>query len=216
MKREELARMIDHTLLRVEASRNDIERICREAIQYSFYSVCTNPYWVRLVRSLVKGTEVKVCSVSGFPLGASTAEVKVEEARRCAHEGADEIDMVMNVGAFKDGDHSLVRDEIERVVEAAGKGRIIKVIIEACVLTDEEKIRSSKLAAEAGAGFVKTSTGFASGGATASDVRLMRKAVGPKVGVKASGGVRTFEQAVLLVEAGASRIGTSASVDLVT
>ncbi len=208
--------MIDHTLLKVEAGRSDIELLCREAVQHGFFSVCTNPWWVSLARSLVKGTPVKVCSVSGFPLGASMPEVKVEEARRCVDEGADEIDMVMNVGAFKDGEHSLVLEEISRVVETVGRNRITKVIIETCVLTDEEKVAASRLAVQGGARFVKTSTGFASGGATPQDVRLMREAVGPGVGIKASGGIRTFDEAVLLVEAGANRIGTSASVGLVT
>lgn len=210
-----MARLIDHTLLKVEAGRKDIEKLCDEATRFGFFSVCTNPWWVRTVSSILEGTGVKVCSVSGFPLGASTSEVKVEEARIGVGDGADEVDMVMNVGAFIDGERDLVRGEIERVVEAVGSDKIVKVIIETCVLSDVLKREASLLVKEAGAQFVKTSTGFGSGGATMEDVRLLRETVGDDMGVKASGGVRTLEQAVALAEAGASRIGTSAGVSII-
>jgi deoxyribose-phosphate aldolase len=215
MTRQELARLIDHTLLKAEARREDIGRLCEEAIRLSFFSVCTNPFWVKTTCSMVRGTDVKVCSVSGFPLGASRTGVKVEEAKRGVGDGADEVDMVMNVGAFKDGDFAMVREEIERVVEAVGSERITKVIIETCLLSGSEKRRASLLVKEAGAQFVKTSTGFASDGATVEDVRLIREVVGPDMGVKASGGIRGFDQATALVLAGATRIGTSAGVQII-
>ncbi|MFQ5905046.1 MAG: deoxyribose-phosphate aldolase [bacterium] len=214
MTNRELARLIDHTLLTVDAGKRDIEKLCQEAMRFHFFSVCTNPWWVRTVQRILKDTEVKVCTVSGFPLGASTVEVKIEEARRGIDDGADEIDVVMNVGEFKDGNHTFVREEIERIAEAVGKDRTIKVIIETCVLTDSEKRLGSTIVKQAGAQFVKTSTGFASGGATVGDVRLIREAVGDSMRIKASGGIRTFEQAVALVEAGADRIGTSAGVQI--
>jgi deoxyribose-phosphate aldolase len=214
MTRRELAQLIDHTVLRVDTCEKDIERLCEEAVKFGFFSVCTNPIWVKTVSRLLRATDVKVCSVSGFPLGASTVEVKVEEARRCMDDGADEVDMVMNVGAFRDGHRSTVRNEIERVVETVGAGGITKVIIETCVLSEAEKKEASLLVKEAGAQFVKTSTGFGSGGATVEDVRLLRDVVGRHMGVKASGGIRTFDQAALLAEAGATRIGTSAGVSI--
>ena len=215
MTERELARLIDHTLLKVEARRRDIERLCGEALEHGFFSVCTNPFWVRVVSHVLKGTDVKVCSVSGFPLGAATTELKAEEARRCVDDGADEVDMVMNVGAFKDGEYAKVRDDIQKVVQAVGRDGITKVIIETCVLTDSEKRQAALLVKDAGGQFVKTSTGFASGGATVEDVRLIRGIVGSGVGVKASGGIRTHDQAVALVEAGANRLGTSAGVQIV-
>jgi len=215
MTSKELARLIDHTLLKVEARMGDIKRLCEEAVEFGFFSVCTNQFWVRAVTSFLEGTDVKVCSVSGFPLGASTTELKAEEARRCMDDGADEVDMVMNVGAFKDGEYAKVREDIEKVVEAVGSGGITKVIIETCVLTDPEKKKASLLVKEAGAQFVKTSTGFASAGATIEDVRLIRGVVEGSLGVKASGGIRTYDQAVALVEAGATRLGTSAGVQIV-
>lgn len=216
MERGELARLIDHTLLKMDARRKEIEKLCDEAAKYNFFSVCTNPYWVKTVRSILEGSGVKVCSVTGFPLGSSSTEAKVLEAKWGADDGADEIDMVMNVGAFKDRDYSFVLEDIERVVEVVCPDRITKVIIETCVLSDGEKTGASRLVKRAGAQFVKTSTGFATGGATVEDVRLIRETVGNDMGVKASGGIRTFEQAVALVQAGATRIGTSAGVHIVT
>jgi deoxyribose-phosphate aldolase len=212
MTRKELARIIDHTLLKVDARRKDIERLCEEALRFEFFSVCVNPCWVGTVSSLLKGTGVKVCSASGFPLGASTADVKVLEAKTCMDEGADEVDMVMNVGAFKDGQYGKVREEIESVVRAVGSEGVTKVIIETCVLSEAEKREASLLVKKAGAHFVKTSTGFGRAGAVVGDVRLIRDAVGPQMGVKASGGIRTLDMAAALVKAGANRIGTSAGM----
>ena len=216
LTREGLARLIDHTLLKIDARKKEIEKLCDEAAKFNFFSVCTNPYWVRSVRGLLEGTGVNVCSVSGFPLGSSNTEAKVLEAKWGVDDGADEIDMVMNVGAFKDRDYSFVLEEIERVVEVVGPDRATKVIIETCVLSDGEKVGASRLVKKAGAQFVKTSTGFGTGGATVKDVRLIRETVGDELGVKASGGIRTFEEAVALVQAGATRIGTSAGVRMVT
>ncbi len=208
----ELNRLIDHTLLKPEASEADIKGLCREAIAYDFFSVCTNTHYVSTVVRELAGSGVKVCSIAGFPLGAVDSKVKAFEARRAVEAGAHEIDMVMNVGALKSNDLEFVQGDIARVVEACGPGIIVKVIIEAGVLTDEEKVRSCRLAMAAGAHFVKTSTGFGPSGASAHDVELMRKTVGPRFGVKASAGIRTAVFALDLVRAGASRIGTSASV----
>lgn len=216
MEREELARLIDHTLLKIDARKKHIEKLCDEAVRFNFFSVCTNPYWAKTVRGILEGTGVKVCSVSGFPLGSSNTETKVLEAKWGVDDGADEIDMVMNVGAFKDRDYSFVVEEIERIVEVVGPDRVTKVIIETCVLSDGEKVGASRLVKKAKAQFVKTSTGFGTGGATVEDVRLISEAVGEGMWVKASGGIRTFEQAVALVRAGATRIGTSAGVTIVT
>jgi deoxyribose-phosphate aldolase len=208
----ELNRLIDHTLLKPEASAADIKRLCDEAKRYNFYSACVNTHWVPLVAREVKGSEVKVCSIAGFPLGAVDGEVKAFEAKRAVKAGAHEIDMVMNVGALKSGEFVFVRDDIARVVKACGKGIVVKVIIEAALLTDEEKGRACKLAVEAGAQFVKTSTGFGPPGANVRDVEIMRKAVGHDFGVKASAGIRAAAFALELVGAGANRIGSSASV----
>ena len=216
MTKDELARLIDHTLLRIDARKKEIEKLCDEAAKFNFFSVCTNPYWAKSVRGILEGTGVKVCSVSGFPLGSSNTEAKVLEAKWGVDDGADEIDMVMNVGAFKDRDYSFVLEEIERVVEVVGPDRATKVIIETYVLSDGEKVGASRLVKKAGAQFVKTSTGFGTGGATVKDVRLIRETVGDDMGIKASGGIRTFEEAVALVQAGATRIGTSAGVHIVT
>jgi len=216
VERGELARLIDHTLLKIDARKKEIEKLCDEAGKFNFFSVCTNPHWLKTVRDILEGSGVKVCSVSGFPLGSSNTEAKVLEAKWGVDDGADEIDMVMNVGAFKDRDYSFVLEEIERVVEVVGPDRVAKVIIETCVLSDGEKAGASRLVKKAGAQFVKTSTGFGTGGATVEDVRLIRETVGDDMGVKASGGIRTFEQAVALVQAGATRIGTSAGVSMVT
>ena len=205
------AAMIDHTLLKAEATRPQIEAICAEAKQYVFASVCVNPTWVKTAAELLAGTEVKVCTVIGFPLGANTPEVKAFETKNAIENGATEIDMVINIGAMKNGEFDLVREDIKAVVDAAN-GTLVKVIIESCLLTNEEKVKACELAVEAGADFVKTSTGFSTGGATAEDIALMRKTVGPDIGVKASGGVRSLEDMKLMIENGATRIGASSGV----
>lgn len=212
-----IAKMIDHTLLKPQAEKSDIEKLCNEAKQYEFISVCINPYFVDLAYSLLKDTDVKVCTVIGFPLGANTIESKVYEAVDAIKRGAAEIDMVLNIGALKSGDYGYVKREIEAVVKAAKSygDIIVKVILETCYLTDEEKIKACKITVDAGADFVKTSTGFGTGGATVEDVRLMRNAVGEEFGVKASGGVKTVEAAKAMIEAGANRIGASAGIQIV-
>ncbi|ASJ01574.1 deoxyribose-phosphate aldolase [Thermococcus gorgonarius] len=218
MKAQEIARYIDHTNLKPYATKEDIIRLCDEAIEYGFYAVCVNPYRVKLAKEYLreKNADVKVASVIGFPLGATPTEVKVFEAKKAIEDGADELDMVINIGALKDGDYDYVRKDIEEVVKVAhGKGVKVKVIIETCYLTEEEKIKACELAKEAGADFVKTSTGFGTGGATVEDVRLMRMVVGPEMGVKAAGGIRTYEQALAMIQAGANRIGTSSGVSIV-
>lgn len=211
----ELAKLIDHTLLKPDASREQIVRLCEEAVQYGFASVCVNPCWVRLCASAVQGSGVLVCSVVGFPLGANVMRVKAMEAARAVQDGADEIDMVMNIGMLKSGEHRYVEEDIRGVVRAAAPAHV-KVIIEACLLTDREKIYACLLAQGAGAHFVKTSTGFSTGGATAADVALMRRVVGTNMGVKAAGGIRDLEAAQAMVAAGADRIGASASVSIVS
>jgi len=218
MNAREIARYIDHTNLKPYATREDIIKLCDEAIQYGFYAVCVNPYRVKLAKDYLreKGADVKVASVIGFPLGATPTEVKVFEAKNALDDGADELDMVINIGALKDGDYEYVKNDIAEVVKVAHKrGTKVKVIIETCYLTDEEKVKACELAKEAGADFVKTSTGFGTGGATVEDVKLMRKVVGPDMGVKAAGGIRTYEQALAMIEAGANRIGTSSGVKIV-
>ena len=212
----EVASMIDHTLLKADATRKDIETLCREAAQYSFASVCINPTWVGLCARLLHGTPVRVCSVVGFPLGATTADTKHYETRRAIFDGAVEIDMVINAGALKSGDLRLVERDIEAVAGPCREGGAIsKVIIEAALLTDEEKVSACTIAKAAGADFVKTSTGFGPGGATAADVALMRRVVGEDMGVKAAGGVRDLEGLKAMVAAGATRIGASAGVRIV-
>ncbi len=211
-----LAKMIDHTLLKPDATPDQIAQLCFEARKHGFVSVCINPAWVKLSAQLLSGSPVKVCTVIGFPLGASAPEVKVFETRNAIEQGACEIDMVINVGALKARDLELVARDIRGVVvEAHAKGAIVKVIIEAVLLTDEEKTIACLLSKEAGADFVKTSTGFAGGGATVHDVTLMRRAVGPEMGVKAAGGVRTYEDAETMIRAGATRIGASAGVKII-
>ena len=205
------AGMIDHTLLKAESTKAQVEQICAEAKQYGFASVCVNPTWVKFSAQQLAGTAVKVCTVIGFPLGATTSAVKAFETKDAIANGAGEIDMVINIGALKDGNFDLVREDITAVVDAAN-GTLVKVIIESCLLTDEEKVKACELAVEAGADFVKTSTGFSTGGATAEDIALMRKTVGPEIGVKASGGVRSLEDMQLMVENGATRIGASSGV----
>jgi deoxyribose-phosphate aldolase len=210
-----LARLIDHTLLKPDAARDDIERLCREAAQFCFASVCVNPNWVPLCRTLLRDSGVRVCTVIGFPFGAHLPDVKAYEARRAVETGAEEVDMVINIGALKSKDYALVEQDIRGVVQAVGRDTVVKVILETSLLTRDEKVMGSTLAKAAGADFVKTSTGFAGGGATVEDVKLMRETVGPDVGVKASGGIRTKEDVEAMVEAGATRIGASAGVKIV-
>jgi deoxyribose-phosphate aldolase len=211
-----VAGLIDHTLLKPDATRADIERLCREAAEFHFATVCVNPTWVALSASLLRGSGVGVCSVVGFPLGATTADVKQYETRRAIFDGAAEIDMVINVGALKSGDLRTVERDIEAVVDPCRQcGVISKVIIEAALLTDDEKITASTLSKAAGADFVKTSTGFGPGGATAADVALMRRVVGAEMGIKAAGGVRDLEGVKAMVAAGATRVGASAGVKIV-
>jgi deoxyribose-phosphate aldolase len=211
-----VASMIDHTLLKPDASRAEIEKLCREAAEFGFATVCVNPAWVAVAAALLRGKGVGVCSVVGFPLGATTADVKHFETRRAIYDGANEIDMVINIGALKSGDLRTVERDIEAVVDPCRQcGVISKVIIEAALLTDEEKITACTLSKAAGADFVKTSTGFASGGATAADVALMRRVVGADMGVKAAGGVRDLEGLNAMVAAGATRVGASAGVKIV-
>ncbi len=209
-----LAKYIDHTLLKPQAAREDIEKLCREARQYGFFSVCVNPYWVPFCKDQLKGSDVKVCTVIGFPLGANTTETKVFEAKDALKNGADELDMVINLGAVKSADWDTVLQDI-KAVRAAGENFTLKVIIETSVLTQEEKVKACELCAQAGADFVKTSTGFTGGGATAEDVRLMRAHVPANMQVKASGGVRTREDFDAMVAAGATRIGASAGVKII-
>jgi deoxyribose-phosphate aldolase len=211
-----IARLIDHTILKPEATRDDILKLCKEAKKYSFASVCVNPYWVSTVASELAGTPVKVCTVVGFPLGANTTEIKRAETVAALRAGAQEIDMVMNVGALRSGDYDTVKMDIHSVVEVSHEaGAIVKVILETVLLDDNQKAVACTLAKLAGADFVKTSTGFSSGGATAHDIALMRSVVGGEMGVKASGGIRTLEDLKKMAEAGASRIGASASVKII-
>lgn len=214
MDKKTIASMIDHTLLKPEATPAQVERLCAEAAEYHFASVCVNPVYIPLAARLLKGTGVKVCCVVGFPLGAIAPEQKAAEAASCATMGAEELDMVIHVGAAKAGDWALVQRDIEGVVKAAA-GHTVKVIIETCLLTDEEKVKACEAAKAAGAHFVKTSTGFSTGGATTHDIALMRKTVGPEMGVKASGGIRDYETAMAMIEAGANRIGASAGIAIV-
>lgn len=206
--------MIDHTLLKPEATKEQVEKLCAEAKEYTFASVCVNPTWVKISAELLTGTPVKVCTVIGFPLGASTPETKAFETSDAISNGAGEIDMVLNVGALKSKDMDLVKRDIEAVVNAAKGKAIVKVILETCLLTKEEIKVASQLSKDAGADFVKTSTGFSTGGATVEDVALMREVVGPDLGVKASGGVRSLEDVQKMIDAGATRIGASSGVQI--
>lgn len=211
-----IAALIDHTILKPEATRADVIKVCREARQYNFASVCVNPYWVPLVRTELQGSPVKVCTVVGFPLGATSTEAKVAETMAALRAGAQEIDMVINVGALRSGDQEAVKLDIRQVVQVAHEARaIVKVILETALLDDNQKAVASTLAKLAGADFVKTSTGFGPSGATAHDVALMRSVVGPEMGVKASGGIRTLADLQQMQAAGATRIGASASVKIV-
>ncbi|MRG86639.1 deoxyribose-phosphate aldolase [Salinibacillus xinjiangensis] len=213
---EGLAKKIDHTQLKPETQKEKIDQICDEAKQYEFASVCVNPYWVSYCYEKLKNTPVKVCTVIGFPLGATTSEVKAFETKNAIENGAEEVDMVINVGALKDGDADTVRADIEAVVKEAQGKALVKVIIETSLLTNDEKVKACQLAKEAKADYVKTSTGFSGGGATVEDIELMRKTVGPEMGVKASGGVRDGKATDDMIKAGATRIGASAGVAIVT
>ncbi len=209
-----LAKYIDHTILKANATEAEVIQVCDEAKTHNFYSVCINPYYVSLVADQLKDSEVKVTSVIGFPLGANTTEIKAKEALKAVDDGADEIDMVINVSALKDGKFNYVEKDIATVVEAIKGRAILKVILETCLLTDEEKTKACELSKSAGAHFVKTSTGFSTGGATEADVRLMKSIVGDEMEVKASGAVRDYETALKMIEAGATRIGASSSVSI--
>ena len=209
------ASFVDHTLLKPDATENDIRKLCQEAVQYKFASVCVNPSWVKKASEFLRGSDVPVCTVIGFPLGATLSDVKAFEARRAIFNGAREVDMVINIGALKSGDDCAVEADIRSVVEAAHENHVLcKVIIETALLTDEEKVRACLASKNAGADFVKTSTGFAKGGATVEDVALMRRVVGSNLGVKASGGVKGIADAKALVAAGATRIGASVGVKI--
>jgi len=210
-----IAQMIDHSLLKSEVTKEEIRRLCEEGKKYGFASVCVNPVWVSLCADFLRGSSVRICTVSGFPLGANKTETKVKEAEIAIKEGADEIDMVANIGALKSGDFKLVEEDIKAVRQAIGKEKILKVIIETAVLTNEEKTRATQIIIDCGADFVKTSTGFGYPGATVEDVKLLKKVVGDKIGIKASGGIRDYETALKLIQAGATRIGTSSGVKIV-
>lgn len=209
-----IAGMIDHTLLKANAGQEEITKLTEEAKKYGFASVCVNPTWVKYASEQLSGTNVKVCTVIGFPLGASTSAVKAFETKDAIANGADEVDMVLNIGALKDKQDEHVMNDIKAVVDAAAGRALVKVIIETCLLTDEEKVRACELAVQAGANFVKTSTGFSTGGATPKDVELMRQTVGTNVGVKASGGIRSLEDMNTMIQAGASRIGASSGASI--
>lgn len=206
--------MIDHTLLKPDATKDMIKTLCEEAAEYKFAAVCVNPYYVKLCKEILNDTDVKVATVIGFPLGANTKEVKAYETQDAINNGADEIDMVINIGALKFKDYKTVKEDIEAVVDVAKGKAIVKVIIETCLLTDDEKVKACELSMEAGADFVKTSTGFSTGGANIEDVKLMKSIVGDKLGVKASGGVREIDTAKKMVEAGATRLGTSSGIKI--
>lgn len=209
------AKMIDHTLLKTDAQKKDLDKLLLEAKKYNFMSVCVSPIWVKYAAEQLKDTNVKVCTVIGFPQGATPTEVKVFETKNAIENGATEVDMVIPVGVLKDKDYIAVENDIRAVVEAAKSKALTKVIIETCLLTDEEKIMACKLSKSAGADLVKTSTGFSTAGATVKDIRLMRETVGEQMGVKASGGVRSREDADAMIKAGATRIGTSNGVKIV-
>ena len=214
--KQDIAKMIDHTVLKAFSTKEDIIKVCKEAKEYGFFSVCINPTYIELAKKELEGSNVKICTVIGFPLGANTSEVKAFEVKDAIAKGAHEVDMVINIGALKNREYDLVYNDIKSVVDAANKDALVKVIIETCYLNDEEKKIACELSVKAGADYVKTSTGFGTGGSTPEDIKLMREVVGPNVGVKASGGVRTTEDAIKVINAGASRIGASASVSIVT
>ena len=212
----ELNRMMDHTILKADATEADVLQVIEEAKEYQFYSVCINPTWVKLAAEKLAGEPVAVCTVIGFPLGANTSEVKAYETTDAINNGADEVDMVINVGALKSAQYKKVQQDIEAVVAAAKDRALVKVIIETALLTKEEIVKACELAKAAGADFVKTSTGFSTSGAATADVKLMRETVGPTMGVKASGGIHSAQEAMAMIEAGATRLGTSASVAIIT
>lgn len=217
LSREKLAKMIDSTNVKATASRSDIEKLCKDAVHHGFGCVCVNPIYVKLASQLLKGSDVKVCSTVGFPFGATLPEIKALEAIKAVENGAQELDMVINLSALKSGNYEAVKEDIAAVVDAKRLDErvIVKVIIETACLTDEEKIVACKLAKDAGADFVKTCTGFFGKGATVEDVRLMRQTVGEAMGVKAAGGIRTYADAVAMIRAGANRIGTSTAVQII-
>lgn len=212
---KDLNRMIDHTLLKPDATEEDVKKLCMEAKEYEFSSVCVNPYYVKLAKEELKSTNVNIATVIGFPLGSTTSEVKAFEAKKSVENGADELDMVINIGALKSKKYDVVKNDISAVVKEAEGNALVKVIIETCLLDNEEKIKACELSKEAGADFVKTSTGFSTGGAVKEDVLLMKKTVGEKLGIKASGGVRDYKKAMEMIDAGASRIGASAGIKIV-
>lgn len=207
--------MIDHTLLNPDATREQIVKLCNEAVEYKFAAVCVNPSYVELCKEILKDSNVKIATVIGFPLGANTTQVKAFETLDAINKGANEIDMVVNIGALKDGDYSKVKEDIVAVVQASNKRAIVKVIIETCILSDEEKAKACHIAMEANADFVKTSTGFGTGGATIEDVKLMKSIVGNKLEVKASGGIRDIDTAKAMLDAGATRLGTSSGIKII-
>ena len=211
----EIQKFIDHTLLKPEATEEQVKKICKEARDYKFASVCVNPYYTSLVSKELQGTDVKTCVVIGFPLGANTKEVKAFETKQAIENGAKEVDMVINIGALKDKKYDVVKEDIKAVVNEAKGKALVKVIIETCLLTEEEKVKTCEISKEAGADFVKTSTGFSTGGAKKEDVQLMRKTVGENIGVKASGGIRDYKTSLEMIEAGANRIGASAGIKIV-
>lgn len=213
---KELSKYIDHTLLKADAKDDEVLKLCKEAKEYGFFSVCINPSFIELAKKELEKSDVKVCTVIGFPLGATTTETKEFETKDAINKGAHEIDMVINISRLKAKDYEYTLKDIKAVVNAAKDKALVKVIIETCLLTDEEKVKACEIAKEAGADFVKTSTGFSTGGATKEDIALMRKTVGEGMGVKASGGVRTYEDAVKMIENGASRIGASSSIAIAT
>jgi deoxyribose-phosphate aldolase len=213
--RIELAKYIDHTLLKADANEDALRKLCEEARTFNFWSVCINPSWISTCAKELKGSNVKVCTVVGFPLGAMMSSSKAFEAEKAIDAGANEIDMVINIGALKSGAIDLVARDVRAVVAACGKTALSKVILEMCLLSPEEKVQAIKICMDEGASFVKTSTGFSSSGATVEDVRLMRETVGEKLGVKAAGGIRSYEDAIRMIEAGATRLGTSAGVKIV-
>lgn len=213
--KEYIASIIDHTVLKADALPEDIIKICEEADKYKFASVCINPCYVKLAAEKLKGSSAKVCTVIGFPLGASATEVKAFETQKAIEDGAAEVDMVINIGRLKCGDFDYIKKDISAVVDAAKDKALVKVIIETCLLTDDEKIKACQISKEVGADFVKTSTGFSKWGAKATDIKLMRETVGPEMGVKASGGVHNYEDAVEMIENGATRIGASSSIKIV-
>ncbi|GAA4073342.1 deoxyribose-phosphate aldolase [Amphibacillus indicireducens] len=212
---QDLAKYIDHTILKADATRNEMIILCQEASEHNFFSVCVNPTWVKLASEQLQEVDVAVCTVIGFPLGASTPETKAFETKNAIDNGATEVDMVINIGALKDKNDALVEADIKAVVDAASGKALVKVIIETSLLTNQEKVRACQLAVAAGADFVKTSTGFSTGGATVDDITLMREAVGSDIGVKASGGIRDKKTALAMIEAGATRIGASAGISIV-